>query len=123
MKRIMAVAALCACAATTLAGQGHEWVPAFQPFTGRYSIYGGGLGDPTAPTNRSKNIAFSVSGKVAKQMFEAMGPDLKDACGSGDGNRIRQRAEVDCSFHPKSGYQCNFGFDLVSGRSIGGSIC
>jgi hypothetical protein len=106
-----------------LAVETTPWTFSFQPFTGHYSIYGGGLGDPVAPSENSRNVAFSVNGVVAKQMFDAMGPDLKAACGAEGRHRIRQRAELACSYDPKDGYQCTFGFDLATGRSIGGSIC
>ncbi len=101
----------------------HVWKFEYRPFKGHYSIYGGGLGDPYAPTKSSRNMAFATTGPVAEKMFNAMGPDLKDVCGAEDGNRIRQRAEVSCTYGPKDGYQCDFGFDLITGRSIGGSIC
>jgi hypothetical protein len=103
---------------------GHAaWRFTFQPFQGRYSIYGGSLADPEAPSARSKKIAFSINGKAAQQMFDAMGPDLKSVCDSENGTRFRQRAELVCSYHPTDGYECNFGFDLAEGRSIGGSVC
>lgn len=122
MRRMAASIALVACGAT-LAADPPVWRFAYAPFKGSYSIYGGGLGDPVQPSARSKNVAFVVTGPVAKQMFDAMGPDLKNTCGAGEGQRMRQRAEVVCFYRSKAGYSCNFGFDLISGRSIGGSIC
>lgn len=110
--------------AAAAAARGHAaWRFSFQPFQGHYSIYGGGLADPVAPSAQSKNIAFSITGKAAQQMFDAMGPDLKSVCDSENGTRFRQRAELVCSYHPSDRYECNFGFDLAEGRSIGGSVC
>lgn len=122
MRKIMAAVAIVACGAAFSQSPG-TWQFSFKQFTGTYAIYGGGLGDPYAPTPRDKNMKFSVNGQIAKDMFNAMGPDLKGVCGAEDGGRIRQRAEVSCSFRPEDGYHCDFGFDLNSGRSIGGSIC
>lgn len=122
MKKTAAAMALLACG-VTLATERNPWHFAFQPFSGHYAIYGGSLSDPVAPAQHSKNIAFSVSGQPAKRMFDAMGPDLKDVCGAENGTRMRQRAELVCSYDPKYGYECTFGFDLVNGRSIGGSVC
>lgn len=99
------------------------WTFSYHPFQGRYAIYGGGLGDPLAPSSKDKRIAFWIDGKVARQMFDAMGPDLRNVCGAEGGQRIRQRAQLSCSYHPRDGYRCNFGFDLVTGLSIGGSLC
>lgn len=110
--------------AVSAAARGHAaWRFTFQPFHGQYSIYGGGLADPVAPSARNKKIAFSITGKAAQQMFAAMGPDLKSVCESENGTRFRQRAELVCSYHPSDGYECNFGFDLAEGRSIGGTVC
>ena len=122
MRKILAAFAILACGA---AFSQSDKVGQFslRPFTGTYAIYGGGLGDPYAPKIGDKKMKFSVDGQMAKDMFNAMGPDLKGVCGAEDGGRIRQRAEVSCSFRTQDGYHCDFGFDLTSGRSIGGSIC
>jgi hypothetical protein len=122
MRKILAAFAILACGAA-FSQSPRAWQFTFKPFTGSYAIYGGGLGDPYAPKTGDKNMKFSVDGQIAKDMFNAMGPDLKGVCGAEDGGRIRQRAEISCSFHPEDGYHCDFGFDLTSGRSIGGSIC
>jgi hypothetical protein len=122
VKNKMVILALVACGVASSQNT-HVWKLAFQPFTGIYSVYGGGLGDPYAPTQGDRHMSFSIGGPIAKEMFAAMGPDLKGVCGTENGGRIRQRAEVSCSFDSKDGYQCDFGFDLTSGRSIGGSIC
>lgn len=122
MKKIIAALTLAACG-IALAQNAQGWRFDHRPFKGHYSIYGGELGDAVAPTKTDKKMAFWITGPVARQMFEAMRPDLKDVCGAEGGQRIRQRAEVSCAYHPKDGYHCDFGFDLVSGKSIGGSIC
>lgn len=95
----------------------------YQSFNGRYMIYGGGLGDPYEPSEKDKRIAYWIKGQVAQQMFNAMGPDLRNVCGADAEQRIRQRAEIVCTASTHDGYSCSLGFDLVNGRSIGGSIC
>lgn len=122
MKRTATILALLACGAT-LAAESNKWRFAYADFNGTFSIYGGSLGDPVSPSRTSKNIAFQVTGQVAKQMFDAMGPDLKNTCGAEDGQRVRQRSELACFADVKEGYRCTFGFDLITGRSIGGAIC
>ncbi|WGG50741.1 hypothetical protein [Rugamonas sp. DEMB1] len=122
LKRILAVLVLLA-SAVAFARSEHAWTFINRPFKGDFAVYGGGLGDTVAPTRTDKKMAFWIRGPVAKEMFAAMGPDLKGVCGTESGGRMRQRAEVSCSYFPASGYQCDFGFDLITGRSIGGSIC
>ena len=122
MKRLIAVL-LFLVLATAMAQSAPKWLFSYQPFKGRYAIYGGSLSDPQPPTRNDKRIAFWIEGKAAKQLFDAMGPDLRNACGVEGGHRVRQRAEVSCSYHPAEGHHCDFGFDLLTGRSIGGSVC
>lgn len=90
-----------------------------------YRIYGGGLGDPTAPSLNDKKVAFSVEGAVAKQIFDAIGSDQRDPCTEGSEIRVRHKdhEHLTCTLSKKNEYACSFGFDLVSGKSIGGSIC
>jgi len=90
-----------------------------------YRIYGGGLGDPTAPRPNDKKVAFSIEGPAARQIFDAIGPDQHDPCTEGSGMRVRRKdhEHLTCTLSDKNNYACSFGFDLVSGKSIGGSIC
>ena len=122
MKRLPAVLLLLVLA-TAMAQSAPQWQLSYQPLIGRYAIYGGSLSDPQPPTRNDKRIAFWIEGKAAKRLFDAMGPDLRNACGVEGRYRMRQRAEVSCSYHPDEGHHCDFGFDLLTGRSIGGSVC
>ena len=106
-----------------LAQSAQKWQFSYQQFKGHYVIYDGALGDPLPPAGKNKSIAFQIDGKAARQMFEAMGPDLRNTCGAEDETRLRQRAHLNCSYHPRDGHHCDFGFDLLSGHSIGGSVC
>lgn len=122
MKHLVATALLAA-ASIVMAQAAQKWIFSFQPLKGRYAIYSGGLGDPLPATKNDKRIAFWIDGKSARQMFDAMGPDLRNTCGAEDGYRLRQRAEVSCTYHVGEGHHCAFGFDLMTGRSIAGPIC
>ena len=97
------------------------WGFTYRNMTARYVIYGGTLGDPNAPTSKDKKIAFAIHGNVAKEMFDAIGPDMK-GCGS-EGGRERTKGEIDCMYTNAEGYTCWVGFDLKTGKSIGGSVC
>ena len=90
-----------------------------------YWIYSGGLGDPTAPTFSDKKIAFSIQGDAAKKIFDIIGPDKKDECAAVSGTRFRSRdnENITCTRNKENHYSCSFGFDLATGKSIGGSIC
>lgn len=90
-----------------------------------YRIYGGSLGDPTAPKTNDKKIAFSIKGQAARELFDAIGPDKRDECTAGSGDRVRHRDDenISCIRTKEGEYVCSFGFNLQTGKSIGGSQC
>ena len=124
MKKLLTALALVA-AGTALGAGSTAWEWKLRPFNAEYAIYGGGLGDPYAPKRGDIRLAVYVSGKPAKEMFDAIGPDIKreGECGTEDGSRIRRRGEISCMLVPKQGHFCDFGFDLTTGRPHVASIC
>ena len=102
-----------------------DWKFSYHSANVGYSRYGNSLGDPTAPSSNDKKIAFEVKGQAAREMFESIGPDQKDSCSQKSDVRFRSRDEekIICTKNSKGMYACYFGFDLKSGKSIGGSIC
>jgi hypothetical protein len=122
MRRIVPGIAVLVCCAS-LAREQQVWGSVYRPFSATYVMYGGGLGDSYAPTAGDRHIAFGVKGQVAKKMFDAMGPDLKSVCGAENGTRVREKDAVSCWLGIGGGYVCDFGFDLTTGKSIGGSVC
>lgn len=102
------------------------WDGSYKAFKGGYLIYSGDLGEQQPPTRTDRKTSFTVDGPLAKELFEAIGPDLKDACGSLSGLRVRNKGDLDCTYdkdHPAAPYTCHFGLDLRTGKSITGSIC
>lgn len=93
--------------------------------TGVYRIYGGELVDSVAPTVGDRKIMFSVDSKIAREIFDAIGPDVKDACTELGKDRVRKKDNENlvCVRTEKGKYFCNFGFDLRTGKSIGGIAC
>jgi len=99
-----------------------DWPAPYRPFSGRYTVYSGDLGDQQAPTRDDRKLSFIVEGQPAKEIFDSMYPDDKESCGS-EGARARTKGNVWCTYQPRRGYKCYFGFDLRTGQSIGGGIC
>ena len=102
------------------------WDGSYKSFKGRYLVYSGDLGEQQPPTRGDRKAAFMVQGEVAKDLFESIAPDLKDACGTLSGLRVRQKGHLDCTYdkgRPASPYTCHFGLDLRTGKSTAGSIC
>ena len=116
---LVAAALLVACVATVAA----DWVFEFKSVNAEMAIYSGGLADPRAPTPKDAKVSFHIQGKSARELFDHMGPDVKNVCDSDANTRVRSRDRVECIRYSKSDYSCYFGFDLNDGKSIGGSIC
>jgi len=125
MKKLSAVI-LSAFALFSLAKAAMPWDGTYIGFNGKYLIYSGDLGEAAAPGPTDRKAAVVLYGKAAKDMFESIGPDLKDACGTSSGMRVRQKGDLDCT-HDKddrvSPYVCHLGIDLRTGKSMHGSIC
>ncbi len=102
-----------------------DWNFNYRPAAVRYVIYGNSLGDSIPPSVNDQKIAFEITGRSAREIFDAIGPDLKDSCSSEPGIRFHSRDEerIACTKTKNGDYTCYFGFDLKSGKSIGGSIC
>jgi len=79
-----------------------------------------------APTSTDRKAAFVFHGEAAKSLFDSIGPDLKEACGTSSGLRVREKGDLDCVYDKDdraSSYVCHLGIDLRTGKSMHGSIC
>jgi hypothetical protein len=94
-----------------------------KPLKGDYQVYGGELGDTVPPTKKDTKVAFMFTGPLAKQLFDQIGPDWKDACGVAPDHRTRIRGDLSCVWDKRDGYACYFGLNVPTGKSTNGSIC
>ena len=125
-KRISFIVAGIACASMAYAGAKKEWDGSYTSATIHYLFYSNDLDEARAPTATDQRLSVAVTGDLAKQIFDTIGPDLKVACGTTLGMRQRQRGDVDCSYDKEqqtSPYTCHFGFNLRKGKSIAGATC
>jgi hypothetical protein len=95
----------------------------FSHLRGNYMLYSSGLGDPKPARRDDGKIAFAITGEAARKIFDAMAPDVQDVCTAGSGVRVRTKENVSCQREKAGVYRCSFGFDLRTGKSIGGSVC
>lgn len=100
-----------------------NWTYGVLPFQGEYMLYGGSLGDLTQPSQKDAKVFLALYGKVAADMFSSMKADTKNDCDPAAGNRYRERAGLSCRKMRNGKYSCHIGFDLKTGKSIGGIIC
>jgi hypothetical protein len=94
-----------------------------KPLKGDYWVYGGELGDTVPPTNKDRKVSFTFKGPLAKDLFDHIGPDRKDACGAAPDHRTRLRGDLACIWDKGDGYTCYFGLNVPTGKSTYGSIC
>jgi len=102
------------------------WDATYTSYPMHYLMYSGELGDRKPPTKTEQRLSIAVQGRLAKDMFDLIGPDLKLACGTTLGMRQRKRGDVSCSFdrhQAKLPYTCHFGIDLRKGKSMEGATC
>jgi hypothetical protein len=124
--KILSAVILGASALFSLAYAAKPWDGTYTAFKGEYLIYSGDLGEEAAPIPTDRKAAFMLQGEVARNLFESIGPDLKDACGVSSGMRVRQKGDLDCTYlkdSKTSPYVCHFGINLRTGKSTYGSIC
>lgn len=96
----------------------------------RYKIFSGdtvAYGD--APTAKDRKLSIVVKGQAAKEIFDAIGPDVPETCSSEKGNRERNKGAVQCMFTSRDaneagkGYRCWIGVNLINGQGIPSVSC
>jgi hypothetical protein len=120
MKKYLFIAAGLTSIAAAIAA---EWAFEYKPTNTQMVIYSGGLADPAMPTAQEAKASFYVQGKAARDLFDHMGPDVKNECDFDPKVRVRKKENLQCVRHSKSEHSCYFGFDLRNGKSVQGSIC
>ncbi|MCC2961644.1 hypothetical protein LK540_14535 [Massilia sp. IC2-278] len=102
-----------------------KWTGMNKPLTdATYLVYSGESGDRRPPTNTDRKLAIAIRGQAAKEIFDAIGPDAKGVtCSLEDGERMRSKGEVWCSYTPSDGYMCFLGFNLRTGKPHSGGTC
>lgn len=89
-----------------------------------YLVYSGESGDRKPPTITDRKLAIAIRGQAAREIFDSIGPDVKGVgCSAEDGERMRRKGEVWCSYLPTDGYMCFLGFDLKTGEPYPGGSC
>lgn len=102
------------------------WDGIYTKFAGTFLIYSNNLDEKAPPTTKDRRLSVAVEGALARKMYEAIGPDQKDACGASTDLRIRHRGDLSCTndlSDKKNPYTCHFGLNLKTGKSIAGSTC
>jgi hypothetical protein len=111
----------CLCAVNVRAND--DWRYTFHPAEVEYAPYSGSLDDSGPPKKGDHKVSFRLSGSAARELFNGIGPDRREACTAEPGTRVRYRGDLYCSRKGKSTYACYFGIDLRNGKSTHGIIC
>ncbi|GAA4655791.1 hypothetical protein GCM10025794_15290 [Massilia kyonggiensis] len=94
-----------------------------KPLNGDYYVYGGSIEDKTAPTQADRKLSLMLTGPLAKELFDQIGPDAKHACSSGPDYRERNRGDLACTWTKDQGYSCYVGLNVHTGKSMPGTTC
>lgn len=102
----------------------------WQPLQGAvFKFHSGIVADATPPTSSDRRLTFLVDGKMAKELFESIGPDGAETCGSEKGDRRRNKKGIVCSYTAKDEkdkdgpVRCWIGLDLRTGNTVGTISC
>jgi hypothetical protein len=102
----------------------------WKPFQGAiYKVHSGTVSDRTPATSNDRKLTVLVDGKAAKEIFDSLGADLPHTCSGEQGDRLRDKKGIHCSYTAqdkakKEGpYRCWIGLDLRTGDSIGTVSC
>jgi hypothetical protein len=101
---------------------GADWELTYRPAKTEFVIYGGGLGDPQAPTKTDRKLSVFISGDAAAELFNSIGPDRRNACIDRK-TRFRERGGISCSLPQGEQPKCYLGLDLSNGKAIPGAVC
>lgn len=94
-----------------------------KPLKGDYYVYGGSIGDKTSPTEQDRKLSLMLTGPIAKDLFDHIGPDTKEACSPGPNYRERNRGHLTCTWTKVDGYSCYVGLNVQTGKSMRGTTC
>lgn len=100
-----------------------DWIFEYRTINAQMVVYSGGLGDPAKPLASEVKVSFHIQGKGAQDLFDHMGPDVRNECGADPKVRVRMKEHLQCLRYSKSEYSCYVGFNLKDGKSIAGSVC
>ena len=126
MKRFIVFLSSAALLSSAGAAVTKAWDGTYAPAKTSYLLYSGDLAEKGPPKRTDTKLTVMVEGQLAKELFESLGPDLKDACAASDTVSIRQRGDVSCSYdraRKSLAHTCYIGLNLRNGKSIPGSIC
>ena len=123
MKTTLLVAGALSLSIIAVAAEPSPLEPGTTPLQAEYTISSGVLGDERSPTRTDRKLSSEVRGQAAKDIFDSIYPDPKVTCSGEQGERLRRKGHVWCSYMPANGYRCFIGVDLRSGDSIAGGAC
>lgn len=87
-----------------------------------YKIHSGNTAYSEVPTTTDSAFTLAFRDEAAKQLFDQIGPDMKDGCSDAKGDRERRKKGVFCTYtarleNPKNAhYRCWIGIDLRTGE-------
>lgn len=91
-------------------------------FQASYKIHSGNTAYSELPTKADSAFTVAFRDEAAKQLFDQIGPDVKDGCSDAKGDRERRKKGVFCTYTDRlenpanAHYRCWIGINLRSGE-------
>jgi hypothetical protein len=94
----------------------------WNPLPAKYKIHSGGTAYSELPTKTDSVFTVAFRDEAARQLFEQIGPDVKPICSDTQGDRLREKKGVYCSYTARlenpanAHYRCWIGINLRTGE-------
>jgi hypothetical protein len=120
-KEVIGAIAIASVSAYALAQSG-----AFSKLEGEYSVTTKDIVDPV-PEDRRDRVVLSITGKSAKEIFDAMPAQaLRVSCDGAKNNAVpptKKAGGMECTGNEAKGYVCTVAIMLDSGKTTRGYVC
>lgn len=117
---------MCAIAIASVSAYALAQSGTFAKLEGEYSITTKDIVDPV-PEDRRDRVALSITGKGAKEIFDAMPAQaLRVSCDGARSNTLpptKRAGGMECTGDAAKGYVCTVAIMLDSGRTARGYVC
>lgn len=120
---LLALVATCQLASAGPSERKQHELNRWNPLPAEYKIHSGNTAYSERPTKTDSAITVVFKGEAARQLFDQIGPDVKDSCSATtNGDRERRKKGAVCLYETQldgpddSHYRCWIGIDLRTGE-------
>jgi hypothetical protein len=129
MRTLILLVLVAACQLVSAGESDKKQLGQWHPLQATYMIHSGGTAYAEPPTGTDRALTVQFNGDAAKQLFDQLGPDVKETCSDATGDRERRNKAAVCTYTARlenpqnSHYRCWIGIDLRTGAGSARVSC